>query len=102
CVISIPFRRCTEYNGDEFPLSRVHREALLSGTMDLNDFGTDCNNSARSNQENPYYHPPGYYQHNGDVGTRPIQWKIQQAGVFEACGVTAQKLPAGAYGCVLN
>ena len=31
-----------------------------------------------------------------------MQWKVVQAGVFEVCGVTAERLPAGAYGCTLN
>jgi SpoVK/Ycf46/Vps4 family AAA+-type ATPase len=70
--------------------------------MDLNDFGTQPGSNGRSgnNQQN-YYHPPGYYP-GAEVGNRPVQWKVVQAGVFEICGVTALKLPAGAYGCTLN
>jgi SpoVK/Ycf46/Vps4 family AAA+-type ATPase len=70
--------------------------------MDLNDFGTQAANNARPNPNpNHYYHPPGYLP-NADVGNRPVQWKVVQAGVFEVCGVTAPRLPAGAYGCTLN
>jgi SpoVK/Ycf46/Vps4 family AAA+-type ATPase len=70
--------------------------------MDLNDFGTQAASAARSaNPNQNYYHPPGYYA-GADVGNRPVQWKLVQAGVFEVCGVTAERLPAGAYGCTLN
>src|SRR5262245_23805977 len=71
--------------------------------MDLNDFGSQVAAAAeaRNNGEHhPYYRPPGYYA--GDVGSPPVQWKVVQGGVFEICGKTAQKLPAGAYGCSLN
>jgi AAA+ superfamily predicted ATPase len=70
--------------------------------MDLNDFGTQTGTGQRPNhgQQN-YYHPPGYFP-GAEVGTRPMQWKVVQSGVFEVCGVTAERLPAGAYGCTLN
>jgi AAA+ superfamily predicted ATPase len=70
--------------------------------MDLNDFGTQTATGQRPNngQQN-YYHPPGYFP-GAEVGTRPMQWKVVQSGVFEVCGVTAERLPAGAYGCTLN
>jgi SpoVK/Ycf46/Vps4 family AAA+-type ATPase len=32
----------------------------------------------------------------------PIQWKVAMPGLYEACGTTYRKLPAGAYGCSLN
>lgn len=73
--------------------------------MDLSDFGTDCTNSSRPNHDNHLYNPHGYYPNqNGDGGggIRPIQWKIVQSGLFEACGNTARMLPSGAFGCVLN
>jgi SpoVK/Ycf46/Vps4 family AAA+-type ATPase len=70
--------------------------------MDLNDFGTQATPNARPNNNHPnYYQPPGYFP-GAEVGNRPVQWKMVQAGVFEVCGVTAQQLPAGAYGCTLN
>jgi SpoVK/Ycf46/Vps4 family AAA+-type ATPase len=70
--------------------------------MDLNDFGTQAGAGSRSNNNNQnYYHPPGYFP-GADVSNRPVQWKLVQAGVFEVCGVTAEQLPAGAYGCTLN
>jgi SpoVK/Ycf46/Vps4 family AAA+-type ATPase len=70
--------------------------------MDLNDFGTQATSGPRANnQQQNYYHPPGYFP-GTDLGNRPVQWKVVQAGVFEVCGVTAQQLPAGAYGCTLN
>ncbi len=70
--------------------------------MDLNDFGTQAsNNTARQgNEHRNFYPPPGYLA--GEVGNRPVQWKVVQAGVFEVCGNTAGQLPAGAYGCTLN
>ncbi len=70
--------------------------------MDLNDFGTQATSGPRpSPANNQYYHPPGYLP-GADVGNRPVQWKVVQAGVFEVCGVTAARLPAGAYSCTLN
>lgn len=69
--------------------------------MDLNDFGTQAANSHHNNgEQRDYYQPPGHYA--AEAGNRPVQWKIVQSGVFEICGLTAQKLPAGAYGCCLN
>jgi hypothetical protein len=68
--------------------------------MDLNDFGTQPPDNRNNGEQRNYYRPPGYYA--ADVGNRPVQWKIVQAGVFEICGLTAQKLPSGAYGCSLN
>ncbi len=70
--------------------------------MDLNDFGTQaCTGPRANNNQQNYYHPPGYFP-GAEVGNRPVQWKVVQAGVFEVCGVTAEQLPAGAYGCTLN
>jgi AAA+ superfamily predicted ATPase len=69
--------------------------------MDLNDFGTQPSSNGRNdNEERNYYRPPGYLPADG--GNRPVQWKVVQSGIFEICGITAQKLPAGAYGCSLN
>lgn len=68
--------------------------------MDLNDFGTQASTNNRGGEQRSYYPPPGYFA--ADVGNRPVQWKVVQAGVFEVCGVTAGQLPAGAYGCTLN
>src|SRR5262245_17830417 len=68
--------------------------------MDLNDFGTDCLPDNRSSA--------GYEYSNGDGRppppriARPMQWKIAQSGVFEACGRTAAQLPPGAYACALE
>ncbi|HYT91376.1 MAG TPA: ATP-binding protein [Gemmataceae bacterium] len=70
--------------------------------MDLNDFGTECDSSSRHAHPAgaPYHHPNAY----GTVEspTVPIQWKIAMPGIYEACGTTHRKLPAGAYGCSLN
>jgi hypothetical protein len=68
--------------------------------MDLNDFGTQPPDNRNNGAERNYYRPPGYYA--GEVGNSPVQWKVVQNGIFEICGVTAHKLPAGAYGCSLN
>lgn len=69
--------------------------------MDLNDFGTQPTSNGRNDhEERNYYRPPGYVPSEG--GNRPVQWKVVQSGIFEICGITASKLPAGAYGCSLN
>jgi SpoVK/Ycf46/Vps4 family AAA+-type ATPase len=70
--------------------------------MDLNDFGTQAasNGARQGNEHRTFYPPPGYLAN--DVGNRPMQWKVVQAGVFEVCGVTSPQLPAAAYGCTLN
>jgi len=68
--------------------------------MNLNDFGTQPPAASSTNGDQRYYEPPGYYA--AEVGNRPVQWKIVQSGVFEICGHTAARLPAGAYGCTLN
>ena len=68
--------------------------------MDLNEFGTQPVDGRANHDQRNYYRPPGYYA--ADVGNRPVQWKIVQAGIFEVCGVTATQLPSGAYGCSLN
>src|SRR5688572_28979678 len=70
--------------------------------MDLNDFGSDClpNNRAPSSEGHPFSGRelyPGQEQVN-----RPSQWKVAQAGVFEACGTTSSQLPPGAYTCALE
>lgn len=71
--------------------------------MDLNDFGTQPPDNRSNGEQRAYYRQPGYYAGEpGEAGDSPVQWKIVQNGVFEICGVTAQKLPAGAYGCNLN
>jgi hypothetical protein len=70
--------------------------------MDLNDFGTDCDPSPRPPQHGggPYHHPGAYGVTESPVA--PIQWKVAMPGVYESCGTTHRKLPAGAYGCSLN
>ncbi len=68
--------------------------------MDLNDFGNQPPDNRNNGVERNYYRPPGYYA--AEAGNSPVQWKIVQSGIFEICGVTAHKLPAGAYGCSLN
>ncbi len=68
--------------------------------MDLNEFGTEVNDKTAHNDGRDFYRPPGYYP--GEVGNRPVQWKIVQSGVFETSGITATQLPANAYGCTLN
>ena len=67
--------------------------------MDLNDFGTQTPETRNHDHRNGYI-PPGYSP--PDTAVRPVQWKVVQAGVYEICGITAQQLPAGAYGCNLN
>jgi hypothetical protein len=71
--------------------------------MDLNDFGThsSANHTARQNQENNTYTTRDIYGPDEPV-SRPIQWKVVQAGIFEVCGTTSRQLPPGAYGCTLN
>src|SRR5262245_5221029 len=68
--------------------------------MDLNDFVTESAQENRNGEQRNYYRPPGYYA--TEVANSPVQWKVVQKGIFEICGVTAPKLPAGAYGCSLN
>ena len=70
--------------------------------MDLNDFGTHCDANAR-----PPHHDSNPYAGSGIYGSSetpmlPIQWKLAMPGVFESCGTTFRKLPAGAYGCSIN
>jgi AAA+ superfamily predicted ATPase len=71
--------------------------------MDLNDFGTQCDSTPRPARgpEGGYFPPQTGYSHP-EGPTLPIQWKAAQAGVYEACGTTFRKLPAGAYVCSLN
>src|SRR5436190_389493 len=70
--------------------------------MDLNDFGTQCDANARpAPQEHNPYGGSGVYG-SSETPMLPIQWKVAQPGVFEACGTTFRKLPAGAYGCSIN
>src|SRR5579863_8485591 len=71
--------------------------------MDLNDFGThsSANHTARQNQESNTYTTRDIYGPDEPV-SRPIQWKVVQAGIYEVCGTTARQLPPGAYGCTLN
>lgn len=69
--------------------------------MDLNDFGTECDNSSR------YANPNGGFYHQGRYADQenpslPVQWKVASQGVYEACGMTHGILPPGAYSCVLN
>ena len=70
--------------------------------MDLNDFGTKCNSEPRHghNSDNGAYQPPATY--SADTPLMPIQWKVAMPGLFEACGMTYRKLPAGAYVCSVN
>jgi AAA+ superfamily predicted ATPase len=69
--------------------------------MDLNDFGTQCDNSRRSHVEGDPYAPPNNYP-VPEAPVAPIQWKVGAPGLYEACGPTHRRLPAGAYGCSLN
>jgi AAA+ superfamily predicted ATPase len=71
--------------------------------MDLNDFGTKCDSEHRHghNSDNGAYQPPGTYS-AADTPMLPIQWKVAMPGLFEACGMTYRKLPAGAYVCSVN
>src|SRR5437588_8009827 len=71
--------------------------------MDLNDFGTKCDSDQRPghNAEGGAYQPPGQYN-GSDAPTLPIQWKVAMPGLFEACGMTYRRLPAGAYVCSVN
>src|SRR5437879_2636932 len=72
--------------------------------MNLNDFGTQCDNSHRSAArpvDGSYYQPPGSYV-PPESPTSPIQWKVVQNGVYESCGTTHRNLPAAAYLCSLN
>jgi AAA+ superfamily predicted ATPase len=70
--------------------------------MDLNDFGTQSDASSRPP------HADGSAYHHGNVygvaesPVLPIQWKVSMPGVYEACGTTHRRLPAGAYACGLN
>src|SRR5262245_57404876 len=70
--------------------------------MDLSDFGTQCDPSERSphHNGNPYPGQPPYGV--CESPSVPIQWKVSLPVVYEACGATHRKLPAGAYGCSLN
>ena len=69
--------------------------------MDLTEFGTEPAPDARNNgDQRNFYRAPGYYA--AEAGNRPVQWKVVQSGVFEICGVTSQRLPAGAYGLDLS
>lgn len=71
--------------------------------MDLNDFGTDSANHSRPNHDGQRYQQQNYFQPDGgEPSNRPIQWKVVQSGVFEACGTTSRHLPAGAFSCMLN
>lgn len=70
--------------------------------MDLNDFGTQCDANART-----AHHDTHAFANSGIYGSNenpmlPIQWKLAMPGVFESCGTTFRKLPAGAYGCSIN
>ena len=71
--------------------------------MNLNDFGTECSTHSRSH-DGQRLQSPGYYapEPGGEPSNRPIQWKVAQSGIFEACGTTARQLPASAFSCVLN
>ena len=70
--------------------------------MDLNDFGTHSEATARpAHHDNNNYGSSGIYG-SSETPTLPIQWKLAMPGVFEACGTTFRKLPAGAYGCSIN
>jgi AAA+ superfamily predicted ATPase len=70
--------------------------------MDLNDFGTESANHSRPHNDSHRYQPQGFFHPEGEPSNRPIQWKVQQSGIFEACGTTARQLPAGAFSCILN
>lgn len=71
--------------------------------MDLNDFGTEYEAAPRHHHHsnNGGYPQQGSYSAH-DSPLVPIQWKVAQPGVFEACGTTYRTLPAGAYGCMMN
>ena len=71
--------------------------------MDLNDFGTHCDANARPaphHDSNPFA-GSGIYG-SSETPMLRIQWKLAMPGVFESCGTTFRKLPAGAYGCSIN
>jgi AAA+ superfamily predicted ATPase len=70
--------------------------------MDLNDFGSQCDSSPRQARGPDGYCPPGTGYSPTDSPTAPIQWKAAMPGVYEACGTTYRRLPAGAYVCTLN
>ncbi len=70
--------------------------------MDLNDFGTQCDANARpAHTDNNHFAGSSIYGSH-ETPMLPIQWKVALPGVFEACGTTFRKLPAGAYGCSIN
>jgi hypothetical protein len=80
-----------------------HDAIVVERPMDLSDFGSQANGNGaarQANEQRAFYPPPGYLA--SELGNRPVQWKVVQAGVFEVCGVTAARLPAGAYGCTIN
>ena len=63
--------------------------------MDLSEFGTQCpsSNSRQSQDGTPYAHRDLYSP--AEPVSRPTQWKIVQAGIYEVCGTTARQLPNG-------
>ncbi len=69
--------------------------------MDLNDFGTECDTSHRVSNHHSGLYPHNHYSTHESASV-PIQWKVATPGVYEACGTTHPRLPAGAYGCSLN
>lgn len=71
--------------------------------MDLNDFGTEVGGGGQASsarEEQRFLHREFFPE--GEMVHRPCQWKVQQQGVFEACGTTVTQLPPGAYACMLD
>jgi hypothetical protein len=71
--------------------------------MNLDDFGTHADSEQRRapNGDGNAYRPPSTFTGN-EAPMMPIQWKVALPGLFEACGMTYRKLPAGAYVCSVN
>ncbi|MFO0966827.1 MAG: ATP-binding protein [Gemmataceae bacterium] len=71
--------------------------------MNLDDFGTNCLPQNRAEEpEEVVYSGREQYAQQRQAAAGPCQWKVAQAGVFEACGTTAAKLPPAAYTCALE
>ncbi len=70
--------------------------------MDLNDFGTECDQTHRYHNQNDGMYQSSASYNGQDSLLSPIQWKVATPGIFEACGNTHKVLPSGAYGCGLN
>ena len=53
--------------------------------MDLSEFGTQPADARANQDQRNIYRPPGYYE--GEGGSRPVQWKIVQSGVYDAFAI---------------